>query len=174
MFKSTWGVTRDRFYLFDISAERPVERDMVENFGNASKPGCGWLSWELKKKEKETKSAKGIEALLSIFEASQANFRVFPNQWTNSTKACVTRDLDQSSGSTESIRYVTKYESAGYGTVLRTIWDPKYVAAFRVHTGHFPYTYSTYSRVVSGLPVRISYEEPDPPFGAKWYQLTDY
>ena len=36
-FKSTWGVTRDPFDLFDISAEGRAERDMVENFGNASK-----------------------------------------------------------------------------------------------------------------------------------------
>jgi hypothetical protein len=37
-FKSTWGVTRDSFDLFDISAEGPAERDMVQNIGNASKP----------------------------------------------------------------------------------------------------------------------------------------
>jgi hypothetical protein len=38
--KSTWGVTRDPFHVFDISVECLAERDMSENFGNRAKL-CG-------------------------------------------------------------------------------------------------------------------------------------
>ncbi|KAJ6494512.1 hypothetical protein C8R45DRAFT_927692 [Mycena sanguinolenta] len=83
MFKSTWGVMRDLFYLFDISVQGLAERDNVENFGNASKA------------HGETKNDG------PLLWADFNRFGTFLNLGTNSTNVCVMRDLDQSSGLTE-------------------------------------------------------------------------
>ncbi|KAJ6484820.1 hypothetical protein C8R45DRAFT_931258 [Mycena sanguinolenta] len=106
-FKSTWGVTRDPFYLFDISVQGLAERDTMEKFGNPFKL------------HKECGSTRGYGLKLDFaeivfpidFGSQKVSIKrsgyfksiseLFANQWTNLTNLCVMRDLDQSSGSTE-------------------------------------------------------------------------
>ncbi|KAJ6484781.1 hypothetical protein C8R45DRAFT_931226 [Mycena sanguinolenta] len=109
---------------------------MVENFEIIVLKQWMWLvELGVKTKDKETKKGKGNlnlrpvprskfrKALLSIFEASQANFRVFLNQWTNSTKACETRDLDQSSGSTEGTPFLMSSDLAQVSLTVHPCCD---------------------------------------------------